>query len=194
MHQISRTYSPCDWKFVPLTNISSFLSDPSPGNGWFCGSGFSRFHVEVRSYSMCLSVSCLISLSIMSSRFICMHACVISHFSHVWLFAILWTIACRLLCPWDSPGKNTGVGCHALLQLGSSMLLQTAGLPCFFNDWIIIHCICTHLFFFIHSSVNRHVVSISWQLWIVLLWTWKCRYLFESWSRFLLICIQKCDC
>ena len=25
----------------------------------------------------------------------------------------------RLLCPWDSPGKNTGVGCHALLQ-GSS--------------------------------------------------------------------------
>ena len=22
----------------------------------------------------------------------------------------------RLLCPWDSPGKNTEVGCHALLQ------------------------------------------------------------------------------
>ena len=22
----------------------------------------------------------------------------------------------RLLCPWDSPGKNTGVGCHTLLQ------------------------------------------------------------------------------
>ena len=28
-----------------------------------------------------------------------------------------WTVACRLLCPWDSPGKNTGVGCHALLQV-----------------------------------------------------------------------------
>ena len=24
-----------------------------------------------------------------------------------------WTVA---LCPQDSPGKNTGVGCHALLQ------------------------------------------------------------------------------
>ena len=24
--------------------------------------------------------------------------------------------ATRLLCPWDSPGKSTGVGCHALLQ------------------------------------------------------------------------------
>ena len=22
----------------------------------------------------------------------------------------------QVLCPWDSPGKNTGVGCHALLQ------------------------------------------------------------------------------
>ena len=22
----------------------------------------------------------------------------------------------RLLCPWDSPGRNTGVGCHFLLQ------------------------------------------------------------------------------
>ena len=22
----------------------------------------------------------------------------------------------RLLCPWDSPGKNTGVGCRFLLQ------------------------------------------------------------------------------
>ena len=22
----------------------------------------------------------------------------------------------RLLCPWDSPSRNTGVGCHALLQ------------------------------------------------------------------------------
>ena len=22
----------------------------------------------------------------------------------------------RLLCPWDSPGKNTGMGCHVLLQ------------------------------------------------------------------------------
>ena len=26
----------------------------------------------------------------------------------------LWPI--RLHCPWDSPGKNTGVGCHFLLQ------------------------------------------------------------------------------
>ena len=26
------------------------------------------------------------------------------------------TVAPRLLCPWDSPSKNTGVSCHFLLQ------------------------------------------------------------------------------
>ena len=26
-----------------------------------------------------------------------------------------WTVPARLLCPWDSPGKNTGVGYHFLL-------------------------------------------------------------------------------
>ena len=27
-----------------------------------------------------------------------------------------WTVAHRLLCPWDSPGKTTGVGFHSLLK------------------------------------------------------------------------------
>ena len=25
-------------------------------------------------------------------------------------------VVALLLCPWDSPGKNTGVGCHSLFQ------------------------------------------------------------------------------
>ena len=36
--------------------------------------------------------------------------------SRVRLFVTPWTVAPRLLCPWGSPGKNTGVGCHFLLQ------------------------------------------------------------------------------
>ena len=32
------------------------------------------------------------------------------------LFAIPWAVPTRLLCSWDSPGKNTGMGCHFLLQ------------------------------------------------------------------------------
>ena len=27
-----------------------------------------------------------------------------------------WTVPARLLCPWDSPGKNTAVCCHGILQ------------------------------------------------------------------------------
>ena len=27
-----------------------------------------------------------------------------------------WLQPTRLLCPWNSPGKNTGMGCHSLLQ------------------------------------------------------------------------------
>ena len=40
----------------------------------------------------------------------------LSHFSHVRLCVIPQTAATRLPRPWDSPGKNTGVGCHFLLQ------------------------------------------------------------------------------
>ena len=52
-----------------------------------------------------------------------------SLFNHVQLFATAWNVAClcpvfcpasacRLLCPWDFQGKNTGVGWLALLQGG----------------------------------------------------------------------------
>ena len=43
-------------------------------------------------------------------------ACMLSHFSHadsLWPYG-LWPT--RLPCPWDSPGKDTGVSCHVLLQ------------------------------------------------------------------------------
>ena len=40
----------------------------------------------------------------------------LSHFSRVWLVWPHRRQPTRLLCPWDSPGKNTGVGCHFLLQ------------------------------------------------------------------------------
>ena len=40
----------------------------------------------------------------------------LSHFSRVWLCATHRRQPTRLPRPWDSPGKNTGVGCHFLLQ------------------------------------------------------------------------------
>ena len=40
----------------------------------------------------------------------------LSRFSPVRLCATPRQQPTRLPCPWDSPGKNTGVGCHFLLQ------------------------------------------------------------------------------
>ena len=40
----------------------------------------------------------------------------LSRFSHVWLFATPWTVACQAPLSTGSSSKNTGVGCHALLQ------------------------------------------------------------------------------
>ena len=86
---------------------------------------------------------------------VCLQACMLSHFSHVQLFVTLWTEAAKLLYPWDSPGKNTRVGCHALLyeifptQGSNSCLLQ-------FLHWILYRwtardghvcvcvCVCVH--------------------------------------------------
>ena len=56
---------------------------------------------------------------------------------HAQLCPTLWPYGLqptRLLCPWDFPGKNTGVGCHSLLQ-GNFL---TQGL----NPWLLclLHC------------------------------------------------------
>ena len=39
----------------------------------------------------------------------------------------------KLLCPWGSPGKNTGVGCHALLQGTSPTQGLNLHLLCFLH-------------------------------------------------------------
>ena len=41
----------------------------------------------------------------------------VNWFSCVWFFETLWTIiTTKLLSPLDSPGKNTGMGCHTFFQ------------------------------------------------------------------------------
>ena len=44
------------------------------------------------------------------------HVCLLRRFSHVRLFVTLRTVACQAPLSMDSPGKNTGAGCHAFLQ------------------------------------------------------------------------------
>ena len=58
----------------------------------------------------------------------------LSHFSHLQLSATPWTVACKAPCPRDSPGKNTRVRCHTLLQGISSTQRLNTHLLC------LLHC------------------------------------------------------
>ena len=62
-----------------------------------------------------------------------------------------WTLACHLLCPWDSPGKNTGVGSHFLLQ---------GIFP--YRDQIHISCVsCIAGRFFTHWAIGK---DLCWKV------------------------------
>ena len=67
-----------------------------------------------------------------------MHACMLSCFSHVRLCVTLWTAA-HQAPPWDSLGKNTGVGFHFLLHSWPYSIFQIH--VCFFPQgrllWIV---------------------------------------------------------
>ena len=54
---------------------------------------------------------------------------VLSHFSHIQLFVTLWTVAHQAPLSRGFPGKNTGVGCHFLLQ---GIFLTQGSNPCLF--------------------------------------------------------------
>ena len=43
----------------------------------------------------------------------------------------------RVLCPWDFPGKKTGVGCHILLQ--EIFPTQRLNLHLLLDRWILYH-------------------------------------------------------
>ena len=50
--------------------------------------------------------------------------------SHVWLFANPWTVACQVPLSMTSPGQNTGMGSHSLLQGIFPTQGSNPGLPC----------------------------------------------------------------
>ena len=61
----------------------------------------------------------------------------------------------RLLCPWDSPGKNIGVGCHFLLQ--GIFLMQGSNLHLLHCRWILYP--LSHQFKLIHVKMNSYCFS-----------------------------------
>ena len=66
------------------------------------------------------------------------------------------------LCPWDSPGKSTGVGCHALLQ--GTFLTQES------NPQLLHLLHCRQIFFFYLLShletPNTQDTQLRSEIWI----------------------------
>ena len=90
-------------------------------NGATCIDGFNTFrclclpsyvgaYFSVSWAARTLSLTCIVQGS---SKESCCCCCLVAK-SRLTLFCNPWTAATRLLCPWDFPGKNTGVGCHFL--------------------------------------------------------------------------------
>ena len=96
-----------------LPSLCSCGSSTSLGPIWVSAPPFSEAHLHEHL------VLCPLLLTWLPENPPCGHqqACMLSRLSRVRLCATPWTLQpIRLLCPWDSPGKNTGMGCHALLQ------------------------------------------------------------------------------
>ena len=77
--------------------------------------------------------------------FACVCACTPS-FSLAQFFATPGAVACQVLCPWDSTGENTGVGCHFLLQ----GVFLTQGWS---NSWLL-H--CRHILYHLSHQGNTN--------------------------------------
>ena len=60
----------------------------------------------------------------------------LSRFSRVRLCATPWTAAYQPPHPWDSPGKNTGVGCHFLLQCMNVKVKSLSSVRLFTTPWM----------------------------------------------------------
>ena len=90
-----------------------------------------------------------------------------------------------LLCPWDFPGKDTGVGRHFLLQgifptqgLNSGLLhcrqilywLSNKGSPCKYNYNYNYTYMYIYIYIYIHTHTYMYILSsLSWQL----MWKYK---------------------
>ena len=81
--------------------------------------------------------------------------------------AILWTITHQAPLSWASPGKNTGVGCHDLLQgifltQGSNLhlLMSPALAGEFFTTsitWEAPEYIYSYIYIYTHTNKHAHI-------------------------------------
>jgi len=90
----------------------------------------------------------------------------------------------RLPRPWDSPGKNTGVGCHFLLQCMKVKSENEVAQSC---PTLRDPMDCSLPGSSVHGIFKARglewgaiAFSTSSLVWIMLQWPWECKYLFKT--------------
>ena len=102
--------------------------------------GVSLYSCFIVRFSLLVSQFWSRTFHSVTDHLLCIKHCVCAlykAFSHFQLFATPWTVPARLLCPWNFPGKNTGVGCHFLLQ--RIFPAQGSNLCFLHYRWILYH-------------------------------------------------------
>ena len=80
-------------------------------------------HIYVYDFSFLTSIGAQLIHSVRLVSGLQQRECYVTHIHCCLVSKLCLTLlqpqglySARLLCPWDFPGKNTGVGCHSLLQ------------------------------------------------------------------------------
>ena len=93
-----------------------------------------------------------------------LHILGLSHFSRVQPYGLQLV---RFLCPWDSPGKNTGVGCHTILQR-IFPTQKSAWVPALQIDSLLTNSgLNFHIFLLLSAESSNHSM-------VLLLWKHMC--------------------
>ena len=83
------------------------------------------------------------------------HIYVLIHFSCVWLSVTPWIAAHQALLSMDSPRKNTGVGCHAVLQgIFLTQGLNSGLLQLLHFRQILYHCATREAHIYVYIYIN----------------------------------------
>ena len=109
---------------------------PRKFHGWRSLVGYSPWGQKSRTRLSNFTASFFANLCVFIWRiFVVLRVCILSHFSIVLLCATYGVSSARLLCPRDSPGKDTGVGFCSLLQ-GTLLTQELNPLLLCLLDWL----------------------------------------------------------
>ena len=145
---------------IPTTNTQEFQFSHILANIYrflFIGGFFLFLRVAILMGVRCCLTVVLICISLMITTSI--QWSVVS--DSLWFPGLQLT---RLLCPWDFPGKNTGVGCHFLLQ--GTFPTQGLNLHLMHCRWILYHMSYTEKIFMciiatFVSSLEKYLYKFS---------------------------------